>query len=119
MINFKRFFITIIALCSANFAFADSYIMISDYDISEIKCSDESVVSVKALTTLSNERKSIIVSSIKDGQTEFTIKVKNKIHTYKVDINNNKMTISGDKSTKILPIDLPPEALPTTEECSK
>ena len=52
-------------------------------------------------------------------ETEFTIKVKNKIHTYKVDINNNKMTISGDKSTKILPIDLPPEALPTTEECNK
>lgn len=119
MINFKRFLITIVALCSANLAFADSYIMISDYDISEIKCNDESIVSVKALTTLSNEKKSLIVSSIKDGQTEFSIKVKNKIRTYKIDIKNDKITITGDKATKILPIDLPPEALPTTEECNK
>ncbi|MCM1264660.1 MAG: hypothetical protein NC200_00550 [Candidatus Gastranaerophilales bacterium] len=123
MIDFKRFFITLITILSANIVFADSYIMIADGPITEIKCEDNCIVNVHALTTLTNEKKSVIVTALKDGSTQFTIKVKNRCHCYKVNVTNGIMQICGDNTVKILTIDLPPEALPTeatpAEGCTK
>lgn len=124
MINLKRFFIIMTTMfVFANFVFADSYIMIADGPITEIKCPDNCVASVNVLTTLTNEKKSLIVTSVKDGESEFTIKVKNKCHCYKINVCNGKMQICGSNAVKILPVDLPPEALPEEslpqEGCSK
>jgi len=119
MLNIKRFLITIAVLCSANMVFADSCIMISESDITEIKCPQNSVICIKALTTLSNEKRSVIVTSLKDGECEFVLKIKNRSCTYKADVKNGKMTITGSSKIKILPVDLPPEAALPTEECNK
>ncbi|MCD8377209.1 MAG: hypothetical protein LUB59_00290 [Candidatus Gastranaerophilales bacterium] len=120
MIDLKRFLITVILLCSANFAYADSCIMIADSEIKDVKCNDTSIVCMRVLTTLTNEKRSIIVTSLKDGQTEFSVKVKSRYHCYKVKVCGSKLTICGDSTLKIMPVDLPAEALPLTpssEEC--
>jgi hypothetical protein len=127
MIDFKRILIGIMFICSANIAFADSYIVVSDLPISDVKCEDSTIISIRALTTLSNEKKSLIITSLKDGSTQFTLTMKNKPYSYKVDVKNGVAQIKGDNVVKILPIDLPPEALPevnqpcptSTKECDK
>ena len=123
MFNFKKILTGFIILCSANIAFADSYIMIANDTITDIQCEDNGIVNVHALTTLTNEKKSVIVTALKDGSTQFTMKIKNKCHCYKVNVNKGLLQICGDNSIKILPIDLPPEALPTDtthlEDCNK
>ena len=115
MNDFKRAIITLITLLITNIAYADSYIMITDNKISEISCTDNSVINLNILTTLSNEKRSLIVSSIKDGCCEFTIKLNKSNYKYKAMVENGKLKISGSSKIKILPIDLPPEILPKGE----
>ena len=102
----------ILLICGVSTAFADSCIMISESPITEIKCKDSEIISVKPLSSLSNEKKSVMITSVKDGQTELTIKIKNKCYCYAVNVVNSKLTICGDNKIKILPVDLPPEVLP-------
>jgi hypothetical protein len=116
MLNLKRFILVFLAvLCSVNMVFADSYIMISDTPIKEIKCQNESVVQIRALTTLSNEKTSFIVSACNDGKTSFTIKNKSGCYDYAAKVRRGKLEINGDSQIKIIPIDLPQEMTPAKE----
>lgn len=115
MKELKKAIITIISILLANVAYADSCIMITDYKINEVSCTDNSVISLNILTTLANEKRSIIVTSLKDGNCEFTIKLNKSNHKYKAVVENGKLKISGSGKIKILPVDLPPEILPKGE----
>ena len=108
----KYILVTILLICAGRPVFADSCIMISETAVTDIKCKDCGIISVKPLSSLSNEKKSIMVTSLRDGQTELTIKIKNKSCCYKVNVSNGKLEICGDNKIKILPVDLPPEVLP-------
>ena len=110
MFNLKTLFIVLlVVLYSVNVAFADSYIMISDNPITEIRCANETVVSIRALTTLTNEKTSFIVTANKDGKVNFTVKNKNGCYDYTAKVKSGKLEISGDNQIKIIPIDLPQE----------
>ena len=108
----KYILAAIVLICGIKPVFADSCIMISETSITDIKCKDCGIINVKPLLSLSNEKKSIMVTSLRDGQTELTIKIKNKSCCYKVTVSNGKLKICGDNKIKILPVDLPPEVLP-------
>ena len=119
MFNLKTLFLTLLViLYSVNIAFADSYIMISDNPITEIRCNNESVVSIRALTTLTNEKTSFIVTANKDGKTSFTVKNKSGCYDYVAKVKSGKLTISGDNQIKIISIDLPQE-FTQSGDCAK
>lgn len=107
--DLKRILITLIMILPFNMAYADSYIMISPDNIKEITCSNNSVVSFNLLSTLLNEKKSVILTALSDGSANLTVKLKSKKCDYKISVQNGKMDIKGDRFIKILPIDLPPE----------
>lgn len=113
--DMRRILITIIMMLPFNMAFADSYIMISPNNITNINCTNNNVVSFNVLSTLMNEKKSIILTSLSDGTASLTVNLKHKKCDYKIVVKNGKMDIKGDKFIKILPVDLPPE-LNATEE---
>ena len=94
---------------AANSVFAQSYIMISPVDIVSVDCKNNKVLSFNILSTLNNEKRSLIVTSLSDGNAEFTVKLKTKKCGYKANVHNGKLGISGDKTLKLLPVDLPPE----------
>lgn len=106
---FKNILIILVVLTSVNFAFADSYIMIAPTDITSVECENQKVVTFNILSTLLNEKKSVIVTSVSDGVANFTIKLKNKKCDYKASVQNGKLDIKGDRFIKILSVDLPPE----------
>lgn len=113
-----RIFITLFALCSASSVFANNYIMVSPDNITKIDCSNNNVVNMHILTTLTNDKKSVIVTPVADGETTFAIYLKGKKCDYKAKVTNNSLEIKGDKTIKILPLDLPPE-LTGSEETTK
>ncbi len=115
---FKNILITLLLSISPNFVFADSYIMISPANITKVECDSNEIIEMHVLNDLSNEKKSVIVSSKKDGSTTFYIKLKNKKCDYKVTVSDGKLKITGDRYIKILPIDLPPEFV-SCDECQK
>lgn len=117
MLDIKRILMIIMVICYVNIAHAESCIMITDMDITDIKCDNHGVIDVKLLTTLSNEKRTIIVSSLKDGDAGFSVKLKNKYYDYKVSVTGGKLKINGDTKIKILPVDLPSEVLPPEGSC--
>lgn len=108
-IFFKRLTIIFMLIMSANFAFADSCLMVAPSDITKFECKNNNIVSMNILSNLLNEKKSLIVSSISDGETSFVIYMKHKKCDYKATVSNGKLNIKGDNAIKILPVDLPPE----------
>ena len=106
---FKSLIFSLLLILPVNFAFADSCIMISPENITKVDCQDQSIVSVNILSTLMNDKKSLIVTSLKDGCTSLKIKLKNKTCDYQVRVNTGKLEIKGDKTIKVLSVDLPPE----------
>ncbi len=110
----KYFLLIVIAICTVNYAFADSCILVSPADILKVECSNNNVVGFHILSTLTNEKRSVIVNSISDGEANFSLRLKNKKCDYKAVVKNGRLEIKGDKYIKVLPVDLPPEL--TTED---
>ena len=109
MERLKRIIITILTMMSVNYAFADSCLMVSPSGISKVECGNNEIISCHVLSSLLNEKKSLIVTSKKDGETTFSVYLNNKKCDYKATVKNEKLEIKGDKTIKILTIDLPPE----------
>ncbi|MCR5265839.1 MAG: hypothetical protein K6E29_04510 [Cyanobacteria bacterium RUI128] len=113
-----RILITLFALSSATSVFANNYIMVSPENITKVDCSNNNVINIHVLTTLTNDKKSVIVTPASDGETDFAIRLKGKKCDYKAKVSGNNLEIKGDKTIKILPLDLPPE-LTGSEETTK
>lgn len=109
----KRIIITILTIMSVNCAYADSCLLIAPSQITKVECSSDKIVNFHVLSTLLNEKKSLIVTSVGDGEINFSVYLNNKKCDFKAVVNGEKLEIKGDKTIKILPIDLPPEV---TEE---
>lgn len=110
-------FTAIAILCSANIAFADNYIMLSNENIDSVECIDSGVLSLKPLASLMNDKRTIIISPIKDGIANFKVKLKNRTLCYKAVVKDGKIDFHGNRVIKIVPLDLPPEVLPQSEGC--
>ena len=120
MYKFKNLLFTILLMIfSANFVFAENYIMMSNESITAVECSNCGVICVKPLTTLMNEKKTIIITPVKDGSAEVKVKLKNRTLSYKVVVKDGKIDFSGNRVIKIVPLDLPPEFVPQGDNCNK
>lgn len=117
MNKFKNIlFTTVLMLLSANIVSAENYIMLSNESITAVDCSNPDVISVKPLSTLMNDKKTIIISPLKDGTAEFKVKLKHRTLCYKAVVKDCKIDFNGNRVIKIVPLDLPPEISP---QCSK
>ena len=118
MNKFKNIFITtVLMLFATNIAFAENYILLSNEPITKVECSTGGVISVRPLTSLMNEKKTLLVCPIKDGVGEFSIKLKYRTLDYKAIVKDGKIEFKGNRFLKIVPLDLPPEILPQNEDC--
>lgn len=100
---------------SSNLVLAENYIMLSNEPITKVEISNSNVICVKPLTSLLNEKKTIIISPITDGTAEFKVKLKNRVLAYKATVKDGKIDFQGNRVIKIIPLDLPPEILPKQE----
>lgn len=120
MCKFKNALITtVLMIFSSNIVFAENYIMMSNESILSVDCSNCGVVAVKPLTTIMNDKKTIIITPIKDGTAEFKVKLKNRTLTYKAVVKDGKIDFTGNRVIKIVPLDLPPEFIPQGNSCNK
>lgn len=103
---------SVLMILSTNFAFAENYIMMSNESITAVECSNCGVICVKPIATLMNDKKTIIITPVKDGTAEFKVKLKNRTLTYKAVVKDEKINFSGNRVIKIVPLDLPPEFVP-------
>lgn len=118
MIKLKNLFYSIVMLIIvANAGFANSYIMLANYPITAVEGDKSNVVCVKPMTSLMNEKKSIIVTPLKDGVGEFKVKLKNRTLTYKAIVKDGQIEFQGNRVIKIVPLDLPPEVMPENGVC--
>ena len=106
---FKRLTIIFMSMMSVNFAFADSCLMVAPSNITKVECKNSNILKINILSTLMNEKKSAIVTSLSDGETTFALYMKHKKCDYKATVHNGELKIKGDSAIKILPVDLPPE----------
>lgn len=90
-------------------SYADSYIMISPDNITEVECPNCDIVDIHVLNSIMNDKKSVIVTATGDGSSHFALRLKSKRCDYKATVQGGKLDIKGDKYIKIFPIDLPPE----------
>lgn len=120
MRKFKTILITtVLMVFSTNLVFAENYIMMSNESITAVECSNCGVICVKPLATLMNEKKTIIITPVKDGSAEFKVKLKNRTLTYKAVVKDGKIDFTGNRVIKIVPLDLPPEFVPQGDSCNK
>ena len=118
MSKFKNILITtVLMLLSTNLVFAENYILLSNEPITKVECVNSGVISVKPLTSLMNEKKTLLISPLKNGTGEFSIKLKYRTLNYKAIVKDGKIEFKGNSFLKIVPLDLPPEILPQNEEC--
>ena len=95
-----------------NAANANSYIIISPYNISRVESESSSFLNFHLLSTLDNTKRSVIVTPYKDGEGCFAIRSKNSRKCdYKAYVKDGVLEIKGDTSLKVLPIDVPPELM--------
>lgn len=113
----KKIILMFFIMISENYAFAESCIMVAPANITKVECKNNNVLRINILSTLYNEKKSAIATSLCDGETSFALYMKHKKCDYKAKVKNGKLEIKGDSTIKVLSIDLPPE-LKTTEECN-
>ena len=97
-----------IAFASQAFAY-ENYILISDKNISNVEVKDATIISVVPITTLDNDKKSAIITSLKAGNTQFAFNKGNKLVSFEVKVTSDKTVISNVAGVKIIPIDLPVE----------
>ncbi len=107
-----------LTLVQPAFAYEDFIISIGD-TVAQIKNKNPELIDIQILTTLMNERDTIVVSSKKEGTGYFSIILENgRISNFKVDINEKNSEIQSkdkynifkiDDIAKEMELDLPPE----------
>lgn len=116
MNKLRNTFITALFMfLSSNLVLAENYIMLSNEPIVKVETPNSSVICVKPITSLLNEKKTLIITPIADGTAEFKVKLKNRVLAYKATVKDGKIDFQGNRVIKIVPLDLPPEMLPTKE----
>lgn len=111
-------FVLALTLIQPAFAYEDFIISIGD-TVAQIKNKNPELIDIQILTTLMNERDTIVVSSKKEGTGYFSIILENgRISNFKVDINEKNSEIQSkdkynifkiDDIAKEMELDLPPE----------
>ena len=103
----KKLLLTILLTMSPAFAYED-ILIISPAPVNSVIVKDLSIVQAKPVFTIDNEKKFIIITPQKNGETEIEIKTPN--NTQKIDIKiGEKTKLNLPKDLAVFEIDIPPE----------
>ncbi len=89
-----------------------SYFLNFDEDIKSYKVDKKRVLKIEYITSIFNNKKSLLIKPIKKRETNLTIKTKTKEYKFLVKVNNKNKKINSINSLKI---DTPP-LLPQKEQ---
>ena len=107
----KKFLLTLtaIAISLPVLAFED-YVITTNGKLTDIKIQHNDIIDVYPLITVMNEKNTLIVHPLKEGETKFTV-VKNGKDKYlfSVKVTEDKTEIQTLEGFGILSIDTPPE----------
>lgn len=102
------FILTLIFSNLQTYAFED-YVISSNGKLSDIKIQDDTIVEIKPLVTIMNEKNILLIQPLKTGVTTFTVKRNsNENFIFHIKVEEEKTMISEVQGFKILSIDLPP-----------
>ena len=106
----KNFLIALIMLTTLQTQAFEECIITTDGKLTDIKIENNQVVDIYPLITIMNDRNTLFVKPLKEGETSFSI-LKNGKNIYKFDIkiSENKTEISEEKGFQILTLDAPPQ----------
>lgn len=105
----KKLLIALIFLTSSSaFAFEDCIVTTSG-KLTDISIEDNTVLNVHPLITIMNEKNTLLVQPLKEGQTRFCVLKDGKDKVmFNVKIEQNKTVINDVEGFDILSIDEPP-----------
>lgn len=89
----------------------DDYIMTSDKPVKSVKSSDESVVKIRPVFTIDNNKQTIIITPQKKGKAEITVNLVDKDVTVIVEITQEQTIFKADNDFAFFPMDIPDEAI--------
>lgn len=89
----------------------DDYIMTSDKPVKSVKSSDESVVKIRPVFTIDNNKQTIIITPQKKGKAEITVNLVDKDVTVIVEITQEQTIFKADNDFTFFPMDIPDEAI--------
>jgi len=107
----KKFIILLITfLCSTQvFAFEDCVIS-TNGKLSDIKIQHNDIIDVFPLITIMNDKNTLIVHPLKEGESKFTVIKNNKEkYLFNVKVNKDHTEINDVQGFEILTIDCPPD----------
>ena len=107
----KKLWLAICILFSMNTVLAyEDCILITNGKLNDIKIENNQIIDVYPLITIMNDRNTLIVHPLKEGETTFSVlKNKKKICVFNVKVENVKTTINNVEGFEILQIDEPPK----------
>lgn len=92
------------------FAFEDCVIM-TDGKLTDIKIQHNDIVDVFPMITIENNKNTLFVHPLKEGQTKFTVLKNNKSkYLFNIKIDEEKTEINPVEGFEIFTVDCPPEA---------
>ena len=104
--KFLTILFMLITVTSA-FAFEDSVIF-SDGRLTDIKIKDNAIIDVYPLVTINNDKNTLFVHPLKEGETQFcTLKNGKNIVVFNVKVTKDKTFVEAKKGFEILSIDSP------------
>ena len=89
----------------------DDYIMTSDKPVKSVKSSDESVVKIRPVFTIDNNKQTIIITPQKKGKAEITVNLVDKDVTVIVEITQEQTIFKADNDFAFFTMDIPDEAI--------
>lgn len=105
LVNLLTIFILFVSPC---FAFEDGFIT-TNKKLSDIKIEDNTIIDVFPLYTIMNEKNSLIVHPLKEGNTRFSVLKGGKdIVLFNVSVSEDETKISEADGFDVFQIDCPP-----------
>lgn len=105
----KKFLLIISFFCFSLQAYAfEDYIIMGNGRLTDISIEDNTIINVYPLITIMNDKNTLIVSPLKEGQTRFCVLKNNKEKVmFNVKVDKNITKIDSVKGFEILSIDSP------------
>lgn len=110
MKKFGGLFLIFFCLSLKSFALED-YILLSKVPVKKVTSSNKEVIIAHILTTIMNEKNTLIIKSIGKGKAVLTFTIEDEVFDVAVNVKDNK-TVFKNKNTnfEFIKIDLPPES---------
>lgn len=107
----KKLIISLILLITANSAFAyEACLITADGKLTDISIENHDIIDVCPIFTIMNEKNTLLVRPLKEGETRFCVLKNNKDKImFTVKVEADKTTIDDVDGFDILGIDEPPE----------